>query len=253
MTLAIKKIFPKFYKISKRISNNIPMTVKLWNDESFRVNFRIRKMINEWKYGELKEEADIVYNYYNGGDLIDIGSFNSFYSFLLSPKANENDNFISCEPNPKVHNEVYDNFSFLKKKFNYINYSLVTLPIGNGGEAIIEHDEWGHPCFLSTNQSNRENYDLKKKFKSLTIDDLVSSKSLKPTFIKIDTEGAELDVLEGMKETLKIFKPKIMLEKHPNFIPKKISIKMIDDLLKKNNYKSNFINKNNLTIREIWH
>ena len=82
---------------------------------------------------------------------------------------------------------------------------------------------------------------------------MVSSKSLKPTFIKIDTEGAELDVLEGMKETLKIFKPKIMLEKHPNFIPKKISIKMIDDLLKKNNYKSNFINKNNLTIREIWH
>ena len=76
--------------------------------------------------------------------------------------------------------------------------------------------------------------------------------SLKPTFIKIDTEGAEFDVLDGMKETLKNFKPKIMLEKHPTMIPKNISLEVINKLLEDNNYKGTLINKNSITIREIW-
>ena len=70
--------------------------------------------------------------------------------------------------------------------------------------------------------------------------------------IKIDTEGAEHDVLEGMKSTLKTHGPKIMLEKHPTMLPKNISIDSIDDFLKKNNYKGSLINQNNITICEIW-
>tara|TARA_A100001011_G_C14044279_1_gene729118 strand:+ start:622 stop:792 length:171 start_codon:yes stop_codon:yes gene_type:complete len=55
-----------------------------------------------------------------------------------------------------------------------------------------------------------------------------------------------------MKETLKNFKPKIMLEKHPTMLAKNISIDDINEILKKNNYKPNLINKSKLAIREIW-
>jgi hypothetical protein len=56
-----------------------------------------------------------------------------------------------------------------------------------------------------------------------------------------------------MEETLKNFRPMIMLEKHPTMIPQTVSLDMIDSLLKKNNYKvEKLINKSNLTIREIW-
>jgi len=55
-----------------------------------------------------------------------------------------------------------------------------------------------------------------------------------------------------MKKTIKNYKPKILLEKHPTMIPKTISIKNIDSYLKENNYKPKMINKNDLTIREIW-
>jgi hypothetical protein len=55
-----------------------------------------------------------------------------------------------------------------------------------------------------------------------------------------------------MKETLKNFKPKIMLEKHPTMIPKNISLEVINKLLEDNNYKGTLINKNSITIREIW-
>ena len=55
-----------------------------------------------------------------------------------------------------------------------------------------------------------------------------------------------------MKETLKNFKPKIMLEKYPTMIPKNISLEVINKLLEDNNYKGTLINKNSITIREIW-
>ena len=115
MSFAIKKRFPKFYKFSKNITNRIPMRTTLWDKKSYNFNFRIYKMLKSWKSHELKEEADMVYKLYDGGDFIDIGAFNGFYSFLLSTKAKDNDNFINCEPNSLVLSELYDNLSVLKK------------------------------------------------------------------------------------------------------------------------------------------
>ncbi len=252
MSLAIKKVFPRFYKFSKNLTNQIPLKASLWDKKTYNFNLRICKMLKLWKSYELKDEADMVYEMYNGGDFIDVGAYSGFYSFLLSTKANDNDNFISCEPDSVIHSELFDNLSVLKKIFNNINYSVITHPINNGKEVAIAHDDWGHPCFQDVSQIDEKNKSISKKFRSTTVDNLVSSLSLEPKFIKIDTEGAEFDILEGMQETLKKFKPKIMLEKHPTMLPKNISIEFINKMLIDHKYKPNFINKNDLAIREVW-
>ncbi len=74
-------------------------------------------MLKLWKSHELRDEADMVYKMYNGGDFIDVGAYSGFYSFLLSTKADDNDNFISCEPDSVIHSELFDNLSVLKKNF----------------------------------------------------------------------------------------------------------------------------------------
>ena len=234
------------------MTNQIPSKASLWDKKTYNFNLRICKMLKLWKSHELKDEADMVYKMYNGGDFIDIGAYSGFYSFLLSTKAKDNDNFVSCEPDSVAHSELFDNLSMLKKIFNNINYSVITHPINNGKEVAIAHDNWGHPCFLDTSQIDEKNKSISKKFRSTTVDNLVSSLSLEPKFIKIDTEGAEFDILEGMQETLKKFKPKIMLEKHPTMLPKNISIESVNKMLIDHEYKANFINKNNLAIREVW-
>ena len=250
-SLAIKKIFPKYYNFQKNLTDKIPFKILLWDQKYYSMNLRIHKMMKIWRKKPEIDEADIVYKNYNGGDFIDVGSYNGFYSFLLSPKANANDNFICCEPDNNSHNELFNNLSILKNFFNNISYSVITQPINNGKEVVISHDTWGHPCFLDADKANDLNLE-QKKIASTTIDNLVKSLSLRPSFIKIDTEGAEHDVLEGMRETLINFKPKIMLEKHPTMIPKNISLEVINKLLEDNNYKGTLINKNSITIREIW-
>ena len=251
-SLAIKKIFPNYYNFQKNLTNKIPTKISLWNKKKYMMNLRIYRMLKIWKTNKSEiDEANVVYKNYNGGDFIDVGAYNGFYSFLLSPKANKNDKFISCEPDKNTHKDLFGNLSFLKKYFRDISYSVIEQPINNEKNVIISHDDWGHPCFLDVQKSNSANLD-QKIIKSTSIDSLVNKLSLNPSFIKIDTEGAEHDVIEGMQETLKNFKPKIMLEKHPTMIPKNISLKDIDNVLKKNKYKSTLISNSPIAIREMW-
>ena len=46
------------------------------------------------------------------------------------------------------------------------------------------------------------------------IDDLVKAFDLKPCFLKIDVDGPEFFVLEGMRETISRYRPSILLEMH---------------------------------------
>lgn len=250
-SFAVKKLFPKYYKFQKNLIGKIPVKTKLWDQKKYNLNYETLKMLKAWKHKNLIKEADDVYQAYDGGDLIDVGAYNGFYSFLLSPKAKKGDSFISCEPDNEAQVVLLNNLSILKKIFNFNCYSLITKPISNGREVAISHDMFGHPCYTDTN--NISDFERKKEStKSTSIDNLVMTLSLKPSFIKIDTEGSEFEVLEGMIETIKNFKPKIMLEKHPTMFPKNVSLEKIDNLLISNNYKANLINKSDVAIREIW-
>ena len=57
------------------------------------------------------------------------------------------------------------------------------------------------------------------KVKSITLDDFVSFGHKPPTLLKIDAEGAELDVLNGAAKTIAKYKPVIMLATHDCHVP----------------------------------
>lgn len=54
---------------------------------------------------------------------------------------------------------------------------------------------------------------------TLAIDDYASSHE-PPTLVKIDVEGAEYEILQGMKKTLQKHEPLLYIEVHPQFLPK---------------------------------
>lgn len=50
------------------------------------------------------------------------------------------------------------------------------------------------------------------------IDDLVPSGFVSPTLITMDVEGSEFEVLKGAEQTIRTFKPDILLSLHPEFL-----------------------------------
>ena len=250
MSLALKRILPKLYQKLKSIKNKIPAKVEFWDKKQYKVTNKINDLFKPWKtWDALIKESDFVFKNYNGGDFIDVGAFAGFYSFLLAPKSNSFDNFVSCEPDTNVQTNLLENLAILTNTFTKLRISFINSPINKGNDVTIIDTPFGHPSFQESNDS----FNNEKIIKSVSLDSVVQSLSLKPKFIKIDVEGAEFDVLQGMQETLKKYKPKIMLEKHPSLVPKNITLKDIDNFLIRNGYYSEFISlEKDIAIREIW-
>ena len=250
MSFALKRTLPFLYTFLKRYEKYIPASTQLWDKKKYILNLQIISMLNYWKhYPRLKKEAEIIYNLYEGGDFIDVGAHHGAYSFLLAPKTKINDTFVQCEPDPDAKKDLICNLTVLKKLFDHIKIEFVFDPISNENFVSKQPTDYGHPVYSSENKNNNSD----KTIRSIKVDDLVEKLSLNPNFIKIDVEGAEYEVLQGAKNTLKKYKAIIMLEKHPTLISKNISFDIIDNFLNEVGYKKEqIVFQDDIAINEIW-
>ena len=250
MSLALKRTLPLLYKFLKKYEKYVPASTVLWDQKKYILNLKIISMLSIWKsWPRLKKEADIVFNLYDGGDFLDIGASRGVYSFLLAPKANINDVFVHCEPDPNIKKDLLENLKVLKKIFNHIKLEFISTPISNSNLARKHPTDYGHPVYFSETKNIKHS----EIIESIRIDDLVKKLGLEPNFIKIDVEGAEYEVLQGAINTLKNHKALIMLEKHPTLIPKNITLHTIDNFLNEAGYeKECLIFKDDIAINEIW-
>ena len=203
----------------------------------------VKKLINFWnKNADLKKESIEAYKNYFGGDFIDVGCHQGSYLFFLASKAKKHDKFICIEPNIDNQSTLFDTITLLSQIYNKIKFINLPYAVSNKKKISEIQTNYGHSTFKSTSKSN---------LFALTGDEIVKFHNLKPTFIKIDTEGAEKEVLQSFKKTLKKFKPRIILEKHPTLVKSKTFLE-IDNFLKRNNYRKKNIYSNNLAVSELW-
>lgn len=254
MSLALKRIFPKFYNFSKKFEKYIPASTILWDKKKYRVNLKIISMLSYWReWPRLIAEAELVFDLYNGGDFLDIGAYHGVYPFFLAPKAKKNDTFILCEPDSEARKDLVENLNVLKRLFKNIDFRCIYEPIGDGKNVVKTPTIYGHPMFLSQTNDNKNNQKENFFQRSLTLDELVKKNNIKPSFIKIDVEGTEYNILQGMVGILKTYKPLIMIEKHPTLIPKDVSISDIDNFLTNSGYRlEKEIYKDDIAITEFW-
>jgi FkbM family methyltransferase len=75
---------------------------------------------------------------------------------------------------------------------------------------------------LSTQQvmgsGSAEGASADRKALSLSLDEYCKQMRVKPTFVKIDIEGAEAFAVDGMHWVLRVAEPKILIEVHPELI-----------------------------------
>jgi len=162
-------------------------------------------------------------------------------------------NIISFEASPLNFKFLEINKKNLEKKFPNTKITIENIALGSD-EKIIVFNQFNESSSSTMNDINQESKYFKKKFnllnfrnkkniyksfklKTETLDNYMKKKNLdKISFLKIDTEGYEYEILKGLKKRIE-FIDTIMFEHHyDNMIVKKYTFSEINYFLKKNNF-----------------
>jgi len=153
-------------------------------------------------------EKNKIQDFVKKGDVVvDVGANIGLFSLILSDLVDETGKVYSFEPIPLLHKKLNNNI-ILNGMLN-----ITTIETGIGDEeSEIE-------IFLNPEQSGLSsavakpgsNY-VSQKIKLNTLDKYFMAREEKISFIKIDTEGYEPQVLRGAKEIINRDKPIIYIE-----------------------------------------
>jgi FkbM family methyltransferase len=201
----------------------------------------------DWSaYPDLVRESEAVYAAYEGGDFVDVGAYHGWYSWLLASRARPGDTFVSIEPDPRAAAPLLLQLSELSRHFPAIVTARIPRALGSGQDRVIlfPGGPTGHPQVISDGESGVNS--------TMRMDEVVRLLRLAPTFVKIDVEGAEWFVLQGMDWTLRTYHPRLMLELHPLWQPEPGTLERIVELLESHGYTPREICTTPVAIRQIW-
>lgn len=169
--------------------------------------------------------------------LIDIGANIGLFSLYAAKKKHkviaiepESLNFACLNLNIK-DNDLNDKISAfpiaLNDKFEISNLNLSVMKFGGSGSTfdrqINDRGEYFCPIY-------------KQGSISCTLDDFLEKTKTVPNYIKIDVDGNELKVIQGMTETLKKNELKsICIELNPDFKEHQEVVKILNDIFKRFN------------------
>jgi FkbM family methyltransferase len=200
----------------------VPVPVRLLDGVRRTGTPRLWLLAGLWRrLPDLRDESQRVYDAYAGGDVLDVGAFQGWYSALLAPKARPGDRLVSFEPDPPAYRVLLLNLAALGRMFPQLRLWALPEPVGDGSPVAVTQPPEGHPSFRAGEGPVR----------SATVDALVEAAGLRPAFVKVDVEGAESLVLAGMRATLERHRPIVMLELHPDWQPEGVTAEDVTGVL----------------------
>ena len=146
-------------------------------------------------------------------DIIDIGANIGFYTVLFQKVINKDKKVLAIEPASKALKRLYQNLTINQSNENVIVFEggvsdtigKLELKTINGREEYSTLGSVIHPA-------SHETSFVTELIEISTVDLLVKKYSLTPGFVKIDVEGMEPRVLQGMQETIRVHRPIILME-----------------------------------------
>ena len=193
---------------------------------------------------------------------LDIGSNIGYFSLLASILVKMNGRVIAFEPIKKLYKQI----KFSKKINSYNNIKIYNFGLSdkNIKEKIYLQEK--NIASSSIYKKNILNFSFYKgfifkklfetknliKFENIVLKKLDNLIKCKVDFIKIDVEGEEYPALLGMKQILKKYKPKLIIEINNFVLKKNYSVKIYEFLYKlKYDIYFNYNLKKKITINDF--
>lgn len=167
----------------------------------------IKLLYRAWKYRKV-ERNEINYllkKIKKGQTVFDVGAHKGAYSFWMRKAVDENGKLVCFEPQQKA-------CELLKRLFNDANVNVEQLALSdkNGTTDLFIKPQPG--ISYEASLDNKYENALIEEVTTTTIDDYCRENSIFPSFIKIDVEGHEQNVISGAMEVLKNLKPILIVE-----------------------------------------
>lgn len=168
------------------------------------------------------------------GTFIDIGSHIGKYTLKIADKLRKTGKVLSIEPDKRNFAKLKENIRLNNLK-NVIAENVACMDDNTKKDFYLTTDLnkfSGGSTFYLDNPNKSDSKRIKEKVQCFTLDYLVHKHRLKNIkYIKIDVEGAELDVLHGLINILKKQKPIVIVEALD-----KNQWRLIKSFFKENNY-----------------
>ena len=143
-----------------------------------------------------------------GDQVLDIGAAAGYYTLLSAKLVGTTGRVVSFEPDP-------NNLQFLRSHVSQNRLEQVTiLPIALADETGTARFGGGTGTGTGRLCENGASQVAVRR-----LDDVAAEMDLRPQHLKIDVEGAELAVLRGGEQTIKIHRPTIFLSTHNGIAP----------------------------------
>jgi FkbM family methyltransferase len=209
-----KMLYPKFAKLTGRSIEKKSRT--FWGGE---MNVILPEAVSThiWRYGYF--EAEVCSYFINmirkGMTLIDIGGHFGFFTLLGGYLVGESGKVLVFEPTPNTYSQLHKNISEYSM---FPNIEAINCAAYSRNTSIVFHDRGLEYSAFNSAASSRKPGDVPDNDNEIfvearKVDDVLKEKGINSVdFIKIDAESSEIEVLEGMTETLKICRPAIVVE-----------------------------------------
>ena len=242
----LKKISPIWLKLGTIVRYfisffNFSIKQKIGNYGPFFLdNHFIFSNFSEWGSGHNNGFSNCIQECKNKMCFVDVGAHVGLVSLPAASVMPKNSKVISFEPALK-------NLEMLKKHINLNNFIdqiiIENFLLGEKNIHEVTFFQDKKPTGMNSIVKNEKtNYQL-TKVTQISLDSYFENNQYSPDIMKIDVEGAEINVLMGAKKTIRKHKPVIYLSVHPiNIIRFGQSIKMLSKIIQDLNYSCYEIN-----------
>lgn len=147
-----------------------------------------------------------------GDTFIDVGANSGFFTLLASRRVGPGGRILAFEPVPSMRGQLQANLS-LNAATNVVVYDVALS--NTAGERLFHEGPPGHKGLSSLR--SLDNVTTTFPVKTLPLDELVTASDT-VALIKIDVEGAEQLVIDGMRRLIEQQKPSIVVEVTDNYL-----------------------------------
>ncbi|MGA3324955.1 MAG: FkbM family methyltransferase [Terriglobia bacterium] len=231
--LGLRKVLRRWYYHWARPAGGVlPVEMGGISSRFYVRNYRELRILEAVEIGE-RAVLDLMINFLKAGDVVfDIGANIGLYSVLLAKVVGERGKVIAFEPEKQSYLHLLDNLNLN----GLTGVRCVQKALGEepGEGKLFVRDGVTCPRLMSPPQSGGTGQVTCETVEVEKGDSLVAEEKLPlPRAVKIDVEGHEWAVIQGLRHTLAQPSCKLVCcEIHPHLLPASVRAESILELLK---------------------